>query len=338
MRGSTALRLIFVVFLAAFIAGCPPPKKGGSTGGRDEPSGVDPKACGEISGSKVGRKLYAFLAASAELDRSTIELEGSVKGACKKMAHELGVSEDGDTKTVCDRALAELDANLEISVSTEKRLVTRYTPPECTTDIEFTAGIVAECEASVSADVDITCEGYCGGTCEGTCDGTCAGSTDRGGECNGQCDGTCQGRCTADCQGYAEVNASAECEVSAEIQATTHTECTEPKVEIVEEEVTVVDDTKFKMAMAAIDAGMPTLLRVGAKAELVGKAIIEWVKTLGSLVKASGQLVEEIGEKGLCVGGQLAAALAASVNVQARIEVSIEVSASASASAGAQPQ
>jgi hypothetical protein len=329
------LRAVPLFILFGMLLGCPPPKDG--KGPRGGGAGVDPDACGDISTSKVGRKLYSFLVATAELDKASLELETSVKKACQKMARELGISDQGDTSTVCKAAAKELEANLEISVKTEKQLVTRYTPPECTTEVDFAAGIVAECEASVAADVNVTCEGHCGGTCSGACDGTCS-STGAGGECNGVCEGTCRGSCSADCQGYVDVDASAECKASAEVRASVNTTCTEPKVEVVEEDVTIVDATKFDRAMKAIDAGIPAILRAGAKAELVFKAIGRWAETLAGLVKASGELVDQIGDKGLCVGAQLAASFAAAAQIEARVSVSIEVSAEVSASAGAQAQ
>jgi len=333
----SVVRALIVIVVSALCITCGPPPKGTGPGGGGG-AGIDADACGDISTSAVGRKLHAFLMASAELDTATIQLETSVRDACRRMAVELGVSPDGDTRTVCKRAAAELDANLEVSVSQETRMVTKYDPPVCTTEVDFAAGIVAECEASVAADVAVTCEGTCGGTCSGVCEGTCQGSTGAGGECNGVCQGSCRGRCSADCRGYADVDASVECKASAEVRASLHTECTEPKMRVVQEQVTVVDDAKFQMAMRAIDAGMPTILQVGAKAELTGKALVLWAKTLGGLVKSSGELVGQLGERGVCVGLQLASALSAAAQVEARISVSIEVSAEVSASAGASAQ
>jgi hypothetical protein len=327
-------RLVFALALCTLAMGCPPPKgTGPSSGG----SSINPSACGDLSGDAVTRKLSSFLIASADLDRATIELERSVHDACVRMATELGVPTAGDTETVCKRAAAELEANLQVSVSQETRLVTRYVPPECTSQIEFTAGIVAECEARVVTDVSVRCEGSCRGTCSGACDGTCA-ARGADGQCAGACDGTCGGSCTGGCEGYATVDASAECRASAEIQASVHTECSEPRVEVVRENVTIIDDSKFQRAMAAINAGMPTLLKVGAKAELVGRALVNWVSTGASLVRSSGQLVGSLGERGVCVAGQLAASVAAAVQIEARISISIQASASVSASAGAQAQ
>ena len=254
--------------------------------------------------------------------------------ACRRMADILGVPSTGDLREVCLRAANELDANLKISVSTESRLVTRHTPAVCTTKLDLAAGFVAECEARAVADVNVTCEGSCGGTCSGVCNGTCA-SRGPDGQCNGQCAGTCAGRCSGGCDGYADVEASAECKASAEVRASLRTECTEPKVEIVRENVTVIDDSKFQKAMAAIEAGMPQLLQAGRKLELASKAVVLWVQTGASLVRASGELAGQLGAQGVCVAGQLAAVAAAAANIQARFSVSIEVSAKVSASAGA---
>ncbi len=327
--------------LLVMLAACPPAQQGtgggttGSGGGGGGAVAISPDSCGKIDTTKVGRKLYAFLVASAELDRASSELERSVWDACKRMAVELGVSPAGDITEVCTRAVNELDANLKVSVKSEQRLVTRTVPPVCKTDVELTAGFVASCEASAAADVDVSCSGRCGGTCSGSCDGTCS-AAGANGQCNGTCSGTCRGRCTGGCDGYVDVNASAECKASAEVRAVTHTECTEPRVEVVRENVTVVDDSKFQKAMAAINAGMPTILKAGVKLERAGKALGLWVQTGASLLKASGQLVNDLGEKAVCVGGQLAAVVAATTRIQARFSVSIEVSAQVSASAGAQ--
>lgn len=275
------------------LAACPPPPGtstgpgggGGGTGG----AAVRPDSCGKIDTNDTGRKLYSFLVASAELDRASIELETSIAGACRRMARELGVDESGDTKTVCTRAANELDANLKVSVKTESRMVTKYTPAVCETKVDLEAGFIAECE----------------------------------------------GRAVANNAG---ASASAECRASAGIRATTRTECTEPKVEVVRQDVTIVDDSKFQKAMAAIDAGLPAILRASRKLELAGQAVANWVSTGADLVASSGKLVADLGERGVCVAGQLVAVAAASANIQARLSVSIEVSASVSASAGARAQ
>jgi hypothetical protein len=326
------------VLLALAVAACPPPSQGTGGGGAGGGGGgtISPDTCGKIDTSNVGKKVYAFLVASSELDRTSFELENSVKNACAKMARELGVSPEGDTKTVCMRAKAELDANLQVSVKTEKRLVTKYTPPVCTTDVDFTASFAAQCEAKASADISVQCSGRCGGTCNGACDGTCSSGTTS--QCNGSCSGTCKGSCSGSCEGYADVNASAECKASAEIRATTRTTCTPAKTEIVQQDVTVVDATKWNKAMAAINVGLPELLTAKAKLELTAKALVLWVQTGAALAKSIGSFADQLGSHTVCVGAQLAGVVAAAANISARINVSIEVSASVSASAGATAQ
>jgi modification target Cys-rich repeat protein len=321
------------VLWVCLLAGCPAPNPNQPT---QPVAGISADACGKINVNPVGRKLYSFLQASAELDRASFELENTVRDACRKMATILGTSPEGGTKDVCVRVAHELDANLKVSIKSESRLVTRYKPPECRTKLDFAAGIVAECEASASANVDVRCTGRCTGTCNGACSGTCSSGAAQ--TCNGNCAGTCNGRCSGGCDGYAEVNASAECKASAEVRASLHTECDEPKIEVVRQQVTVIDDSKFQKALAAIDAGLPILIRAGKKLEIAGKAVVNWVSTGASLVKASGDLGKQIGDKGLCVAGQLAGVVVAAANIQARFSVSIEVSAQVSASAGATAQ
>ena len=317
----------------AFLASCPGASQTGP--GRPGGGGINPDACGRISTTAVGRKIHAFLVASAELDQASRELEGTVRSACRKMALALEISPDGETGPLCDRVAAELEANLEVSVSQETRLVTRTKPPVCETKVDFAAGVVAECEAKAEADVQVSCEGSCSGTCSGACDGQCS-ATGADGSCAGVCEGTCRGSCSGGCQGSADVEASAECKAAAEVRADIRTECSEPEVEVVTENVTVVDASKLEKATKAISVGLPTLLRAGAKAQIVAKSLVHWSQTAAQLVAAGGKVLKEIGQQGACVGIQLAAAAAAAANIQARIDVSVKVSARVSASAGAQ--
>ena len=330
-----SLLAVLALLGSILLTGCPP-KGGMGGGGGGQGAGINPNACGDLSTAPVSRRIHSFLVASAELDRASLELEGSVLGACRKMADELGINPVGDTRTVCNAVAAGLEANLQVSVSTEKRLVTREVPPVCTTEIDFAAGVAAECQATVEANVKMTCDGRCTGTCNGACDGTCAGGTSTGGQCNGQCNGQCGGSCTGGCDGYVTGGVDAECRASVEVRAALHTTCTEPRIEVVEESVTVVDATKFARAQAAIQAGLPTIRRAAKKAELVARASVVWAKTLGGLVRSGGELVAELGDRSVCVAGQFAAALGAAADVQARFSVSIEVSASISGSAGVQ--
>lgn len=293
------------LLLLLLLAACPPPRAGRSTGpGGNGAQGMNPDACGTINTTDTGRKLYAFLVASAELDRASADLENSVRDACRKMAIDLGVSPDGDTRTVCTRASQELQANLQVSVKTEHQMVTRTTPPVCHTDVTLAADFAAQCEGKAQGSVQATCEG-----------GTRTGN---------QCDG------------YSAVDASAECKASAEVHAATHTTCTPGHVEVVQQDVTVVDATKWNRAQAAINDGLPELMLAGMKLQLAAKATVLWAQTGADLAQSAGDLAADLGAAAVCVGGQLAAVVASVATIQARFSVSIEVSAQVSASAGAQ--
>ena len=324
-------RSVLVSLVLLLLSACPAPAPQ-SPGGPPSGGGIRPDACGRLDTSDTGRKVHAFLTASAELDSVSLQLEQTVHGACVQMANELQISAAGDTATLCDRVSTELNESLEVSVSQEQRLVTRTEPAVCTTELDFAAGIVAECEARA---IDVRCEGSCGATCTGRCNGECS-ATAADGSCAGICDGVCEGRCEGSCEGGANVDASAECKASAEVRASLHTTCTEPKVVVVTENVTVVDASRLTRAIKAIEVGMPVLLKAAAKAKLVAHAFVHWSKTAVSLAGASGKLLGDLGARSVCVGVQLAAAVAASAQISARVDVSIQVSASVSASAGAQ--
>src|SRR5512142_2695968 len=112
------IRILACTAFVWLLAACPPasqtPGGGGGGGGGNRAVGINPDACGQINTTKVGRKLYAFLVASAELDRASTELEGGVHDACRHMAADLGTSTDGDTRTLCTRVAQELQANLQV--------------------------------------------------------------------------------------------------------------------------------------------------------------------------------------------------------------------------------
>jgi hypothetical protein len=293
----TTWQLLLITSATLATTGCPAPTPARPGDGACSDTGphacgndgIHPDACGAIDGNPVGRKVYAFLVASEELDRTSAALEDSIHHACVQMAGLLDVAVDGGTKRVCGRVARALDDNLQVSVRTESRLVTRYVPPQCHTDVAFTAGVVADCEGHASADP-------------------------------------------------AMADVSAECRATAEIRSSLHTTCTEATVEVVRDDVTVLDDTRFQRALTAIDAGLPTLLGATKKLELAAQAVARWADTGRGLVDSSGELVGELGVHAVCVASQLAGIYALAPEIQARFTVSIEVSAEVSASAGATPQ
>ena len=290
---------------------------------------VDPNTCGNYAATDVGKKLKGFLAATLTLNEAVLEAEAEMKVSCAAMAKELGVSEEGDTATVCNAVSESIKENLSMGLKGGAALTITYEPAVCTINASAAASAAASCEGSASADVGVSCEG----TCQGTCNGECEGSTGSGGECEGVCKGSCEGTC----QGYANVDASMECEASAEVTASVEAECTEPSLEIEFAADLVVDAPKVEMVKAALMAGLPKLLTIQAKVKgpLLG-AFATWAKSAKGLASSSGKLVGSLGDQAACVSGQLAGAAGMVAGVKSSLDVQVEVSVSVSASASAE--
>ena len=291
---------------------------------------VSPGACGDIAKVDLGRRIHAFLEASATLERSVLKIEGNVKGACVTMGKKLGMESDalkGETKGVCQSVAANLKSSLRAGLKGSAKLEIKYKPAVCEVKADVAAKAAAKCEGKASADLQASCSG----TCNGKCDGTCSGSTGSGGECNGQCSGTCEGSCS----GNAEVKAEATCKASAEVKANAEVKCSKPELDISYDASLVADTKQLEGAIAAIKAGGPALLQ--AKAQVTGPVKVAaraYARTAKRLAAGGSAKLKSLGSQAICVSGQLAAAAKASANINASVSVSVSASASASGSAG----
>ena len=328
MRTLSTRSLMMVAALAALTAmtACP----GGGIPGRGGGGSVDPDKCGNYADvSDAGRKLHAFLAATAELESTVKGVEAEVRTGCDAMAKELGITPSGSNKEVCDAVLKQLKEDLSAGIKAEAKLNIEYKPAVCTVNIEAAASASAECEASASGSAKVTCDGVCHGTCDGTCEGG-----NQGGECNGQCNGTCSGQC----EGAADVEASAECEARGEVHAAAEMTCTPAELKVEADASVVVDKPRADRAIAAMKAGLPKLLVVSAKVKPLQSAVTTWVATAKGVTEAGKDLAGQFKDQALCLTAQISAAGAAIANIQASMEfsvsVSVEASASASGSAG----
>jgi hypothetical protein len=328
MRMITSVSLLVAASLA--LAGCPKGVPGLGGGGGD----VNPDSCGGYADvNDAGRKLHAFLDATAQLQKTVKGLEVEVRTGCDAMAKELGISPSGDNKAVCDAVIAELKKDMSAGIKAEAKLDVEYTPAVCTIDIDAGASAAAECEAKASGDVSVKCEGTCTGTCNGACDGKCEGGGG-GGDCNGTCDGTCNGSCSGGCEGNADVDASAECKAQAEVHASAQMTCTEPKLEVSAEASVIVEKPQYEKAMAAIKAGMGHMLTVQAKVKPLEHAVATWLATAKEVTQAGKDLASQFKDQAICLTAQISAAASAMTQIQASFSFSVEVSASASATAG----
>ncbi len=312
-----------------------------SIGGTKLPGGGklpgSPVDCGDLGSGSAGVKIKAFLAATAEVDKATAALEGSVRGACRDMAKALDISDDGNTKAVCNRVAAEIKTSLRVGVKSRNAVAIRYEPAVCKVEAEFTAQAAAKCEGRARADVKVTCSGRCSGTCNGACAGTCESKNARG-QCQGTCQGTCRGDCSGDCSGSANVDGSAECKASASAEGNVRAKCTEPKLDVKVDSKTVVDASRIARVEKALKVGLPALLSANAKAKLVGSSVKAWAGTARRLSGGGAALVKQLGARSMCVAGELAAAAKVATQVNVRVSVSVQASASVSGAAGAKAQ
>ena len=341
MRRVTAGLVGSALLAVLALNGCPGgagvPGVPGTGGGKA--SSVDPDSCGNYAASEAGAKLKAFLEATVTLNEAVLEMEGEIKTSCGSMAEKLGVSAEGDTKSVCNAVADGIKANLKAGIKGKAQLTVDYKPAVCTVNADVAVDAAAKCEASASADVKVECTGQCSGTCKGECRGKCEGAAGGGGakgECNGKCQGTCGGSCSGGCEGSADVHASAECEAKAEVSANVEAECTEPELNVEFDSKVVVDKPKVEAVAEALQAGMPKMLSVSAKLRgPTALAVKTWAKTAKNLAQASGKLYSSLGDQATCVAGQLAAAASMVTKVEASVSVSVEASASVSGAAGA---
>jgi len=324
MRTLSTRSLLIVAASAALaaMAACP---GGGGVPGKGG-GGVDPDKCGNYADvSDAGRKLHAFLQATAELQTTVNGIEAEVRTGCDAMAKELGIAPKGSNKEVCDAVFKQLRDDLSAGVKAQASLNIKYKPAVCTINVEAAASASAECEAQASGSAKVTCEG----TCHGTCDGTCKGSTGKGGECNGECAGTCSG----ECEGGADVQGSAECEARGEVHAAAEMKCTPAELTVEAQASAVVDKPRADRAIAAMKAGLPQILTVSAKIKPLKGAVETWVATAKGVTQAGKELAGQFKDQALCLTAQISAAGAAVADVQASFSFSVDVSVEASASA-----
>jgi modification target Cys-rich repeat protein len=338
-------RLITAVAIAAAVAatlsGCP---KGGIPGAGSVPGGnvpgglggvsgeVDPNTCGNYALMDGGNKLKAFLQATKDLERVSVETVQVVKNSCEMIGREMGMGDadfQGEAKDVCAKVYGTLRDNMKVSFKAQGGLKIKYKPAVCRVDIDAQAKAAAECEGKASADVGATCTGACHGRCDGTCAGK-AGTGGSGGECNGECKGTCHG----ECEGHAKVNASAQCRASASVKASVDVKCTEPELTVEADAKMVVDKTKAEMVVRAIKNGLPKALSIKAHLEPLQGAVEVWAQSATELKEMGPKFINSFKDQAMCISGQLAAAVSAIGKIRANVSVSVEVSASASATAG----
>ncbi len=330
-----------LVLVVLSLVGCPPPQ-----GGKTTPEGgaatrpVRPDACGKIDTTDAGRKMYAFLVATANLDRQVTDLNRTAKRACLAMAAELKLPDaqiKGDTAFVCKNVATAIRDNLAAAgqVSQEAKFEVVYKPAECTVNMDVAAEVTAQCQAQAIANVSVMCQGTCSGTCAGDCVGTCAVKGPDG-KCAGQCQGTCKGSCSGSCDGSADVQADVECEAAAEIRANVEATCTDPVTEVRYTPTQYKDPEKAAMVERAVQKGLPGLLLVAAKIQgPVAQAVATWGRATVQLFQAGGKVVDALGDAAACVLIEIGAAFQAVARIEVEVQITVEASVEVGGACGA---
>src|SRR6478735_6454751 len=209
---------------------------------------------GELEG-----KVKAALAASANLQAISAEIEGEVVTACSNLAKDLG-AKDEDLKPKSDEpgkkaeAACDVAAKLvgEFKAKAKGKIVVDYTKPKCEASLDASVDCAAKCDAKVkpgegkatceggeiSGQCDAKCEGKCTGEADAQCNGTCKGSCSASCEmtAKGECKGTCSGKCSVEmkapkCSGTVKPpEMSAECKANCDAEVNGKAECKPPQV------------------------------------------------------------------------------------------------------------
>lgn len=298
---------------------------------------VDPNTCGNYAAMDGGLKLKAFLQATKDLERISVETVQVVKQSCEMIGRELGMTDAdfrGETKDVCAHVYDTLRADMKVSFKAQAGLRIKYKPAVCRINIDAEAKAAAECEGRASADVGASCTGACHGRCDGTCSGK-AGTGGNAAQCNGECKGTCHG----ECEGHAKVHASAQCRASASVKAQADLKCTEPELTVETEARMVLDKSKAERVVRALKTGLPRALSIKAHLEPLKDAVEIWAQSAQELKDMGPKFVNSFKDQAMCISGQLAAAASLigkiNANVSVSVDVSVQASATASGSAGA---
>jgi hypothetical protein len=332
MKHSKSLLVVAALFAGSALVACnkvpgKPKVPGGDTLSKVPTSvpgndPLNPNACGGIaSAGDAGRKLHAFLEATAQVEKATIDTVAVVKNSCILIGNELGMTDadyKGETKDICAAVWGRIDKNLNgTAVKAKAALKIKMKPAVCTVDAKASLQAAASCEGKASADIKANCSGNCQGTCNGK-------------NSTGKCEGTCEGKC----DGYADVEASAQCKANAEIKAAVDVQCTEPQLEIAWDAKMIVDAKAAEATLRALKAGLPKIFQVRQRLVPLKHAVENWVKSASELKNSAATIANSFKDQAMCVTGQIYAAAKMTANIQANVSVSVEISASASGSVG----
>ena len=304
----------------------------GATGTGATRHTVDPNSCGGYDATDAGRKLHAFLDATATIDENISKTEQAIGATCVEMGRQLGLLDTqlvGDTQHLCAVVTKEVRTSLARALRPHSNLLIKYQAPQCATNPELASRIAADCEGVSEGDVAITCAGTCHGICEGICTGQVGG-----GGTVGQCDGKCSGKCEGSCNGHASAKASPQCAAPAELAVALDVDCSEPQFHVGTDSDFIIDNVEAKRTMDAISESVPRLLLARARIEPLAAALATWTHAANELASAGKTATASFGQQASCVAAQLHTAVAMTSRLQTSLRLSLAVVADAAAAAG----
>ncbi len=175
-------------------------------------------------------KVKGAMTAGVEIKGLADSIEADLKGACGKLASDLGAKPDGDSAEAACKAAAKAIGDFKAKAGGSFKL--DIVAPKCSASMDAMADCAGKCDANVKGpSAEVKCEGgeisgKCGGECKGSCsveggakcDGSCGGTCDAemSGTCEGKCDGKCDGKkstgeCKGKCEGKCDGNVKGEC-------------------------------------------------------------------------------------------------------------------------------
>ena len=153
-------------------------------------------------------------------------------------------------------------------------------------------------------------------------------------------DASVQARAEAACAGSGSTgtggsSGSGGCAGTAEVEAALVAKCTPAELKVSGGAGIAVDEAKLAMAIKAIEVGLPKILDVYGRLQVIAKAGGAFAKASVELVQAGRTILDDVGDQILCVSGQIIAAADLITEVMGSVEITVTVSVEVSGSAGA---
>jgi hypothetical protein len=120
------------------------------------------------------------------------------------------------------------------------------------------------------------------------------------------------------------VQADADCTASCEADASFQADCTEPSI-VITFTGTVDAEAELNALIATLEANLGAILSIGAQAELLVDATVDFVGSLGGAIEAALDIGVEAAD---CVRLAIQAQVAASAKVRVSVMASASVSGS----------